>query len=1163
MNFQKWTRGSIHGINPRDAAPLYARLFLCFLSFLCGLFRCLLGNLIQVLLVFGVEVQALLGAVFLQLSNAVFLSDPAQLFLLLTLQLIGRNVGNSLSFAFCLAAVLQFLGNLGHYVLQIKEECEHDKCHDADHQQAALVGTVDPGGSCCGLICVQSDAFHGLTDLLGSGILGEHQTQVEDALAQTGRNTSGKANQTAGSTFSTDTGLIFHMVDGVAHEGHEGIDKGQVADCLQGAACVDHGSVAGIQECGTGTDDGSDSTNPDALSAAELLDQGQHDQQAGAHGGHGDHLELCLDLSILAVGIAVDDPAGVVDQSHVTDIVQHLVDQNGDDQDDPVLALQTGLELIHQGSFLNLGCGLVGDTVLVTAFLGNTLTGKEVLNEGQRNGDAAHQAHAHQIALAVVVAHHGAHTGHDHGEHDGDEANANILDDLAGHGIVLSLLHITGGQRSGQLVGHVPHGVAHGIEQVEGEEENTEVPTEIEKVYALFEGETEVFREGSPEYEALFKGLTKSIIENSKKGLDAILVSSATIDNIKLEVWGEFLNKYIDSTTTKFKPGDITFKFDNFSFILVNNTSSRKFVVEEVIPTLIEGVKEASLSYPMYEYALDITSGAKLKDFECNLKKVRQVGTVFPLQNLEGYSVYYTGAHYGFAMSSEYTDILRGYIEGDESGYYRRVDGPKPGCVNVLSYITILNNIKDFTLEDKTLVDFRIYKNLAVRLDTKELIDTTDMTTDNKVLDYILESDNFDLVYLLADKGIVDKERSNAFKTKITEYIESGKKITDSIPNVFTDNEVLDLLKKDPNLYGYLMPFRLNGTSNDKEENVQFKAEVERIIYEAIENGSLELSVTMFARLRRIPNAIDTLLKQDKSNLLYIESFDIENISEYRTQIMALLDEGKLKIGRDFHYSALYTMHEGYPDTYDIEPRLTEYILKQNPAAIKGILTEFGRSDSKVVSDIVSIFDKTVDLKTFPIDKNEDLKWLIEKPELLSRFIKFDKSILNHPRLVNASVYYTTENAKLIIDALGEDYRLDETTPAFIRNNKTLSRMLSERDVKLPPLTDMGSSITPPGNIPPPPVSNEDRKKGLFDTYTGYINFDSRVLPRIVEDVRLADKIDPTRRMPGPIIERMVKAALESDYILNENSFLPFRMNPDIIIKSIKEDPRTIEFAVE
>lgn len=467
-----------------------------------------------------------------------------------------------------------------------------------------------------------------------------------------------------------------------------------------------------------------------------------------------------------------------------------------------------------------------------------------------------------------------------------------------------------------------------------------------------------------------------------------------------------------------------------------------------------------------------------------------------------------------------------------------------------------------------TMLDYEIIRDEIVRcIESGDYELTTSTPTrllyDNKVLDYILESDNFDLVYLLADKGIFDKERSNAFKTKIIEYVESGKKITDSIPNVFTDNEVLDLLKKDPNLYGYLMPFKLNGTSNDKEENAQFKAEVERIVYEAIENGSLELSVTMFARLRRIPNAIDTLLKQDKSNLLYIDSFDMENISEYRTQIMALLDEGKLKIGKDFHYSALYTMHEGYPDTYDIEPRLTEYILKQNPAAIKGILTEFGRSDSKVVSDIVSIFDKTVDLKTFPIDKNEDLKWLIETPELLSRFIKFDKSILNHPRLVNASVYYTPENAKLIIDALGEDYRLDETTPAFIRNNKTLSRMLSVRDVKLPPPLDMGSSITPPGNIPPPPVSNEDRKKGLFDTYTGYINFDSRMLPRIVEDVRLADKIDPTRRMPGPIIERMVKAALESDYILNENSFLPFRMNPDIIIKSIKEDPRTIEFAVE
>lgn len=441
---------------------------------------------------------------------------------------------------------------------------------------------------------------------------------------------------------------------------------------------------------------------------------------------------------------------------------------------------------------------------------------------------------------------------------------------------------------------------------------------------------------------------------------------------------------------------------------------------------------------------------------------------------------------------------------------------------------------------------------------------------DDKVVDYIVKSDNFDLVSLLVKKEIFDEDRKNALKNKIIEYVESGNKVIHEIPHIFTDNEVLDLLRKNPNVYGYLTPFRVNGVSNDKEEIAKFRAEVDKIIYEAIENGEIDLSVSMVDRLSEIPNAIDALLKQDISNLLYMNSFDIKDIGEYRTQIMALLDEGKLKIGKDLHYSALLTMNEGYPNTYNIEPRLLEYALKQNPTIIKSIPLNWGNTNDEFASEVISVFEKIVDLKTFPISETEDIDWLISSPKLLSKFIKLDKNILNHPKLVNATVYCTTEDERLIIDALGDDYRLDEKTPAFIRNNTNLSRMLSMRDVEKPPILDMSGIGGGPGNIPslenippPPLLNNEDRKIGLFDTYTGYINFNVRVLPNIIEDIKLADRINPTQRVPSHFVDRMIDAAIESDYILNENSFLPFRMNPDIIIKSIKQDPRTIEFAVE
>ena len=590
-----------------------------------------------------------------------------------------------------------------------------------------------------------------------------------------------------------------------------------------------------------------------------------------------------------------------------------------------------------------------------------------------------------------------------------------------------------------------------------------------------------------------------------------------------------------------------------------------KSIEDEIIKGMSR--KQLKIIFDEYTKFLEYATLSEIEDLKYSSLIMENPYAIMDLYEKKGESFAYTTG-----------DLLTRDEHKKIAEIYWRTKGKK---ITVSSYgleksnpYIVLESIKedastiDLIKVSDTMLDYEIIRDEIVRcIESGEYELTTSTPSrllyDNKVLDYILNSDNFDLVYLLANKGIVDEDRSNAFKNKITEYIGSGKKITNSIPNVFTDNEILGLLRKDPNLYGYLTPFRLNGSSKDKEENEQFKAEVKRIIYEAIENGSLELSVSMVTSLHRIPNAIDTLLKQDRSNLLYMDSFEMENIGEYRTQIMSLVDEGKLKIGKDFHYSALYTMHEGYPDTYNIEPRLMEYILKQNPTIIKSLISEFRGNESKVVSDIISIFEKTVDLKSFPIGKNEDLEWLISTPKLFSKFIEVDKNILNHPRLVNATIYYSDENAKLIIDALGEDYRLNETTPAFIRNNKTLSRILSVRDIELPPISDMSAPITPPGNIPPPPVRNEERKTRLFDTYTGYINFSNRTLPRIVDDIKLADRIDPTQRIPSVFIEKMVEAALASDYILNENSFLPFRINPDIIIKSIKQDPRTIEFAVE
>ena len=110
------------------------------------------------------------------------------------------------------------------------------------------------------------------------------------------------------------------------------------------------------------------------------------------------------------------------------------------------------------------------------------------------------------------------------------------------------------------------------------------------------------------------------------------------------------------------------------------------------------------------------------------------------------------------SLGKDYVNILRGYIGDGASGYNRRVEGDIPGCVNVLSYITLLSDVSDYTLSDKVLSDFTLYKNLAIRLDTKELIDIEDVSTVEKKLyyqDYKLNPDNLIIAPISNDTVVI------------------------------------------------------------------------------------------------------------------------------------------------------------------------------------------------------------------------------------------------------------------------------------------------------------------------------------------------------------------------------------------------------------------------
>lgn len=281
------------------------------------------------------------------------------------------------------------------------------------------------------------------------------------------------------------------------------------------------------------------------------------------------------------------------------------------------------------------------------------------------------------------------------------------------------------GTQVGQGIGIMPEIVNIKNKEVEGK-----------KVLTFYNGEVELFDINSETFKLLLSQMEQSILEDATKGFELLRVSDVTLDHIKLSTWGEFLNKYYGKKITSFPVGDIEIKFGTRKFRFVNTEQAREVVLDYIIPNLIKQIESIAPNYPVKRYALDITSGSLLKDYECDLSSVRLVNSILPFQNMTEYMFYNVGSYYGMSLSTDYVSVLRGYIEGDSRGYDRPVEGQYPGCVNVLSYITLLKDISNNTLSDKKLSDFMLYEDLAVCLDTKELVNTNDMTTQNKVLSY-------------------------------------------------------------------------------------------------------------------------------------------------------------------------------------------------------------------------------------------------------------------------------------------------------------------------------------------------------------------------------------------------------------------------------------------
>ena len=251
------------------------------------------------------------------------------------------------------------------------------------------------------------------------------------------------------------------------------------------------------------------------------------------------------------------------------------------------------------------------------------------------------------------------------------------------------------------------------------------------------DGENILFDVNSPEYLAFQNAAIESIKAEAREGFELSRKndSNVALDHLKLESWGEFIKTYDIESINNFPLQNISIEFGDYSFILEYSEGSKILVKDLLLPVLFESIKEVSQEYPIYRYALDIKSGALLSEYEFNIDEVRIVETLYPFDNVEKLDCRYTGKYFAITFSNEYFKVLEGYVGGVEGSTLNSIGGSKPGSVDVKTYVTLLKNVKGNTLSDKGITDFEIYEELAVRLDTKQLIYANDVTTDT-VLEY-------------------------------------------------------------------------------------------------------------------------------------------------------------------------------------------------------------------------------------------------------------------------------------------------------------------------------------------------------------------------------------------------------------------------------------------
>lgn len=262
---------------------------------------------------------------------------------------------------------------------------------------------------------------------------------------------------------------------------------------------------------------------------------------------------------------------------------------------------------------------------------------------------------------------------------------------------------------------------------------------EVEGILGLYSGVDLVMLKDSSELEHIENIIIQGVKTEFKEGLQGRLNEEIIKDHVEMKVWGVFLNKYLSKTVVDMPSDNIEIETETKTYNIRGNKLAKEWLHKDVIPYIVNNLKQDSKQFPVEKYRVSLSGNQKWVDVGkidlSDKSNLEIVSIEYPLsEEVDNYLLYNTGTSYGLILNPKYIEVLKGY--NGELEYTLPVKSEIPSSVSTLAHVVILKNLENETIEDKSFSDMGIYEDLAVDLQTRDLISISDLKREKTKLEY-------------------------------------------------------------------------------------------------------------------------------------------------------------------------------------------------------------------------------------------------------------------------------------------------------------------------------------------------------------------------------------------------------------------------------------------